>query len=82
MVERAARVFRSRSGSDPIEVYDADGLGESLDDRAAMGPIRYGPPGRLLSVLIAGRVPRPTTPWESGVACIVYEVAEDAPCLR
>jgi hypothetical protein len=50
LVERAARVSRSRSGSDPILVFDADGLGKSLDERAGMGPIRYGPPGHILSV--------------------------------
>ena len=43
MVERAA-ARRTRSASDPIEVYDAERREVGLDERAGMGPLRHGPP--------------------------------------
>jgi hypothetical protein len=56
LVERPGRISRSRSGSDPIEVYDPDsaerapGYGEGLAEWVGMSPLRYGPPGRILKV--------------------------------
>jgi hypothetical protein len=50
LVERAARISRSRSASDPIEVYDGERRSVGLDERAGMGPLRYGPPSPILRV--------------------------------
>jgi hypothetical protein len=54
MVERAAQAHRSRRWDDPITVHNADPAQAErraeLELRQGMGPIEYGPPGRVLSV--------------------------------
>jgi hypothetical protein len=57
LVERAAEGYRRRGYAEPLTVHDADPVraegrerrAAGFDERAGMGPIRYGPSSPILS---------------------------------